>query len=110
MGKVRLNDNTEIVAAVKEGLKRKNGYCPCRLEKYRRINVSVRNSGIRSMIRSLRDTAIVSYITKKSKLIYELLLEQTNLFVKINIKILINPKKLLINPKIFYSFFLLVTL
>lgn len=80
------------------------------LKKYRRINVSVRNSGIRSMIRSLRDTAIVSYITKKSKLIYELLLEQTNLFVKINIKILINPKKMLINPKIFYSFFLLVTL
>ena len=33
MGKVRLNDNTEIVAAVKEGLKRKDGYCPCRLEK-----------------------------------------------------------------------------
>ena len=33
MGKVRFNDNTEIVAAVKEGLKRKDGYCPCRLEK-----------------------------------------------------------------------------
>lgn len=80
------------------------------LKKYRRINVSVRNSGIRSMIRSLRDIAIVSYITKKSKLIYELLLEYIDWFVKINIKILINPKKLLINPKIFYSFFLLVTL
>lgn len=35
MGKVRFNDNTEIVAAVKEGLKRKDGYCPCRLEKIR---------------------------------------------------------------------------
>ena len=80
------------------------------LKRYRRINVSVRNSGIRSMIRSLRDIAIVSYITKKSKIIYELLSEQIDLFVKINIKILINPKKLLINPKIFYSFFLLVTL
>ena len=80
------------------------------LKRYRRINVSVRNSGIRSMIRSVRDTAIVSYITKKSKIIYELLSEQTEWFVKINIKILINPKKLLINPKIFYSFFLLVTL
>ena len=33
MGKVRFNDNTEIVAAVKEGLKRKDGYCTCRLEK-----------------------------------------------------------------------------
>ena len=80
------------------------------LKRYRRINVSVKNSEIRSMIRSLRDIAIVSYITKKSKIIYELLSEQTDQFVKINIKILINPKKLLINPKIFYSFFLLVTL
>lgn len=62
------------------------------------------------MIRSLRDIAIVSYITKKSKIIYELLSEQIDRLVKINIKILINPKKLLINPKIFYSFFLLVTL
>lgn len=33
MGKVRLNENAEIVAAIKEGLKRKGGYCPCRLEK-----------------------------------------------------------------------------
>ena len=30
--KIRLNDNPEIVAAIKEGLKRKNGYCPCRRE------------------------------------------------------------------------------
>jgi hypothetical protein len=80
------------------------------LKGYRRINVSVKNFGIRSMIRSLRDTAIVSYITKKSKIIYELLSEHIDWFVKINIKILINQKKLLINPKIFYSFFLLVTL
>ena len=32
MGKVRLNEDREIVARVKEGLKRKGGYCPCRLE------------------------------------------------------------------------------
>lgn len=32
MGKIRLNDDPEIVARVKEGLKRKGGYCPCRLE------------------------------------------------------------------------------
>ncbi len=30
---VRLNDNKEIVAKIKEGLKRTGGYCPCRLEK-----------------------------------------------------------------------------
>ena len=29
---ITLNENEEVVRAVKEGLKRKNGYCPCRLE------------------------------------------------------------------------------
>lgn len=30
---VRLNENKEIVAKIKEGLKIKDGYCPCRLQK-----------------------------------------------------------------------------
>ena len=30
---VRLNDNKEPVAKIKEGLEKKGGYCPCRLEK-----------------------------------------------------------------------------
>ena len=30
---VRLNEDREIVARIKEGLKMKCGYCPCRLEK-----------------------------------------------------------------------------
>lgn len=30
---VRLNDNQELVAKIKEGLKMKGGYCPCRLQK-----------------------------------------------------------------------------
>lgn len=30
---IRLNKNKEIVSAVKEGLKKNGGYCPCRLEK-----------------------------------------------------------------------------
>ena len=30
---VRLNSNEEIVKTVKEGLKKKGGYCPCRFEK-----------------------------------------------------------------------------
>ena len=29
---IRLNEDKELVAAIKEGLKKKNGYCPCRLE------------------------------------------------------------------------------
>ena len=29
--KIRFNEDKEIVAAVKEGLKRSGGYCPCRM-------------------------------------------------------------------------------
>ena len=30
---VRLYEDKEIVAKIKEGLKRRDGYCPCRLQK-----------------------------------------------------------------------------
>ena len=30
---VRLNEDAEVVKAVKEGLKRTGGYCPCRLQR-----------------------------------------------------------------------------
>lgn len=30
---VRLNEDKEVVAMIREGLKKKDGYCPCRLEK-----------------------------------------------------------------------------
>ena len=30
---VRFNEDGELVAQIKEGLKRKGGYCPCRLQK-----------------------------------------------------------------------------
>lgn len=33
MSKIRLNDNAQVVAAVKEGLKRTGGYCPCRTQR-----------------------------------------------------------------------------
>ena len=29
---VRLNEDKEIVAKIREGLKRKGGHCPCKLE------------------------------------------------------------------------------
>lgn len=32
MGHVRFNENAELVAMIQEGLKKKGGYCPCRLE------------------------------------------------------------------------------
>jgi ferredoxin-thioredoxin reductase catalytic subunit len=31
--KIKLNPDKEVVKAIKEGLKKKGGYCPCRLEK-----------------------------------------------------------------------------
>lgn len=30
--KIKLNPDKEVVRAIKEGLKKKGGYCPCRLE------------------------------------------------------------------------------
>ena len=30
---IRLNENEEVVKTVREGLKAKGGYCPCRMEK-----------------------------------------------------------------------------
>lgn len=30
---IRLNEDKEIVKAIKEGLAKKDGHCPCRLEK-----------------------------------------------------------------------------
>ena len=30
---VKLNENKEIVADIREGLKRTGGYCPCRLQR-----------------------------------------------------------------------------
>ena len=31
--KITLNEDKELVAKIKEGLKAKDGYCPCRLQK-----------------------------------------------------------------------------
>lgn len=31
--KIRLNENEEVVRTVREGLKQKDGYCPCRIGK-----------------------------------------------------------------------------
>ena len=30
---IRFNDNEKVVSAIREGLKKKEGHCPCRLEK-----------------------------------------------------------------------------
>lgn len=33
MGKIRLNENAEVVRTVREGLRETGGYCPCRRER-----------------------------------------------------------------------------
>ena len=33
MGKIRLNENAEVVRTVREGLAATGGYCPCRTER-----------------------------------------------------------------------------
>ena len=33
MTKIRLNDDAELVADIKQRLKESNGYCPCRIQK-----------------------------------------------------------------------------
>ena len=33
MGKVRLNTDADLVKAIREGLERTGGYCPCRRER-----------------------------------------------------------------------------
>lgn len=33
MANVRLNENKELVEKIREGLKKKGGYCPCKLER-----------------------------------------------------------------------------
>jgi ferredoxin-thioredoxin reductase catalytic subunit len=30
---VRLNENADVVRTIKEGLRQRGGYCPCRMEK-----------------------------------------------------------------------------
>lgn len=32
MGKIKLNENAEVVQMIRNGLKEKGGYCPCRVE------------------------------------------------------------------------------
>ena len=33
MGRIRLNENPDVVRTVREGLKKTGGYCPCRTER-----------------------------------------------------------------------------
>ena len=61
---VRYNEDAEVVARIKEGLKKKNGYCPCRLEMTEDNNACAKNFGNRLQILISKAIAIACYITK----------------------------------------------
>ena len=65
--KVRLNEDKDVVAKIREGLKRTGGYCPCRLARTEENNVCARNSSARSPIPTSRAIAIVCSIIRRSK-------------------------------------------
>ena len=65
--RIRFNEDKKVVEMVKEGLKKKGGYCPCRLEKMRIPSACARNSGSRLRMRTLRDTAIAGFIIRKNR-------------------------------------------
>ena len=45
--KITLNPDKEVVARIKEGLKLKDGYCPCRIAKLPKTSVCARSSATR---------------------------------------------------------------
>lgn len=65
--KITLNPDAEIVKVVKEGLRRTGGYCPCRTEKKKIINVCAGNSGSRSRTRDLKVTVTACFITRQRR-------------------------------------------
>ena len=61
--KIRYNENKEIVEAVKQGLKEKDGYCPCRREKTE--DYKCLENKLPTL--TLRATVTVCYTIKKNK-------------------------------------------
>ena len=68
-----LDPDRELVKTVKEGLRRTDGYCPCRREKRKNTDSSAESSESRWQIRPLKATAIACYITNQTKEIKKML-------------------------------------
>ena len=65
--KIRLNENEKVVKMVKEGLKKKNGYCPCRLEMNEDTKCMCKEFREQIADENFEDTVIVCFTTKKNK-------------------------------------------
>ena len=66
--KIRFNDDPKIVETVREGLRRKDGYCPCRLQRTPENICMCQSSGIRSPILTSRATVTAVFTIKKSEM------------------------------------------
>ena len=64
--KITLNPDKETVAVIKEGLKQRGGYCPCRLEKTEDNKCMCRE--FREQIPNSRATAIACCIISQNKI------------------------------------------
>lgn len=65
--KVRYNEDKELVAQIKEGLRRRTDIVLVVWKERRKTSVCARNSEIRLPIPISRDTVTVCFITKKNK-------------------------------------------
>ena len=64
--KIRLNENKEIADMVKEGLKARGGYCPCRREMTEDTKCMCKEFRETSYIWNLRDIATACCIIRKN--------------------------------------------
>lgn len=65
--KVRLNEDRQVVDAIREGLKRTGGYCRAAWPGRRKTAACARNSKIRSRTPTLRGTATAVCTIRRSK-------------------------------------------
>ena len=67
MAKIRLNSNEKVVDAIMKGLKRRGGYCPCRLEDKEEYRCMCKEFQAQIADPDSRATATANCTTKKNK-------------------------------------------
>ena len=66
MGRIRLNDDPEVVKTVREGLAARGGYCPCRVERTEEYKCICQEFRRQIADPILRATATACFTTKKN--------------------------------------------
>ena len=67
--KIRLNPDEEIVRTVKEGLERKGGYCPCRLQRTEEYKCMCEEFKAQIKDPEFEDIAIACFTTRRNNAI-----------------------------------------